>query len=131
MYIVHFLYIENINASNVSFIDEKNKIEATIIKQGTLKECENESNKFKNIPILKKNVPSKKEVMEFLRERFISKNMSDKENLSMNSSGSSTKSLSDQNNSKNHLADKKDHDPNQIKISVKQEHLSRSATEAG
>jgi hypothetical protein len=126
------MYIENINASNVSFIDEKNKIEATIIKQGTLKECENESNKFRNIPILKKNVPSKNEIMSFLRERFISKNMSDKENLSMNSSGScSNKSLSDQNNSKNHLSDKNDHDPNQIKISVKQENSSRSETQAG
>jgi hypothetical protein len=121
------MFIEDLNGKNVCFMDEKNKIEASIIKQGTLKECENEAQKFKNIPILKKNVPNKKEIMDYLRERFVSKNISDKENISIKSC--STKSSSDQNNLNDNLTNSNDHDLNQMKNSPNKEYLSQSAEE--
>ena len=55
-------------------MEETEKIEATIIKQGTIKDCENEAKKQRNMKVIKKEGPTRvAEVYSVLRERINNK----------------------------------------------------------
>jgi len=86
-------------------MDGNNKIEATVKKQSTFKECKKEAKNFKDIQVILKKPPRKnRDVIDILRSKF--KTSSNKENSSkLSSDTSSTPCSSDAKNSNRPLSE--------------------------